>query len=81
MFISQGAEEDRRKALLTYLTKIHQMSEAVVDSIVWQLDLQLPMQSVPNTTDVASSNLYQSRAIINDLDVILHGFAFDYLTV
>jgi hypothetical protein len=35
MFISQGAEEDRRKALLTYLTKIHQMSEAVVDSIVW----------------------------------------------
>jgi hypothetical protein len=25
--------------------------------IVWQLDLQLPMQSVPVTTDVVSSNL------------------------
>ena len=33
---------------------------AVVDVIVWQLDLQLPMQSVPITTDVVSSNLDQS---------------------
>jgi hypothetical protein len=27
--------------------------------IVWYLDLQLPMQSVPITTDVVSSNLDQ----------------------
>ena len=29
---------------------------AVVVMIVWQLDLQLPMQSVPITTEVVSSN-------------------------
>ena len=29
--------------------------------IVWQLDLQLPMQSVPITTDVVSSNLEQGE--------------------
>ena len=29
---------------------------AVVIVIVWQLDLQLPMQSVPITTKVVSSN-------------------------
>ena len=29
--------------------------------IVWQLDLQLPMQSVPITTDVVSSNLDQGE--------------------
>jgi hypothetical protein len=29
--------------------------------IVWQLDLQLPMQSVPITTDVVSSNLEQGK--------------------
>jgi hypothetical protein len=27
--------------------------------IVWKLDLQLPMQSVPNTTKVVSSNSWQ----------------------
>jgi hypothetical protein len=30
-----------------------------MDVIVWQLDLQLPMQSVSITTDVVSSNLDQ----------------------
>ena len=35
--------------------------EAVVAVIVWQLDLQLPMQSVPITTDVVSSNLDQGE--------------------
>ena len=35
------------------------MEEAVV--IVWLLDLQLPMQSVPITTDIVSSNLDQSE--------------------
>jgi len=29
--------------------------------IVWQLDLQLPMQSVPITTDVVNSNLDQGE--------------------
>jgi hypothetical protein len=29
--------------------------------IIWQLDLQLPMQSVPITTDVVSSNLDQGE--------------------
>jgi hypothetical protein len=36
-------------------------SWAVVAVIVWQLDLQLPMQSVPITTDVVSSNLDQGE--------------------
>jgi hypothetical protein len=34
---------------------------AVVAVIVWSLDLQLPMQSVPITTDVVSSNLDQGE--------------------
>ena len=34
---------------------------AVVVVIVWKLALQLPMQSVPITTDVVSSNLDQSE--------------------
>ena len=29
--------------------------------IVWQLDLQLPMQSVPITTDVVSTNFDQGE--------------------
>jgi len=33
---------------------------AVLAVIVWLLDLQLPMQSVPITTDVVSSNLDQA---------------------
>ena len=35
--------------------------KAIVALIVWQLDLQLPMQSVPITTDVVSSNLDQGE--------------------
>ena len=34
---------------------------AVVAMVVWLLDLQLPMQSVPITTDVVSSNLDQGK--------------------
>jgi hypothetical protein len=34
---------------------------AVVAVIVWKLDLQLPIQSVPITTDVVSSNLNQGE--------------------
>ena len=33
----------------------------VVAVIVWQVDLQLPMQSVPITTDVVSSNFNQGE--------------------
>ena len=33
----------------------------VVTVIVWQLDLQLPMQMVPITTDVVSSNPTQGE--------------------
>ena len=33
----------------------------VVAVIVWFLDLQLPMQSVPITTDFVSSNLDQGK--------------------
>jgi hypothetical protein len=36
-------------------------SGAVVAVIVWMLDLQLPMQSVPITTDVVSWNLDQGK--------------------
>jgi hypothetical protein len=32
-----------------------------VAMIVWWLELQLPMQSVPITTDVVSSNLNQGE--------------------
>ena len=41
----------------------------VVAVIVWQLDLQLPMQSVPITTDVVSSKLDKGEVynIINNL--------------
>jgi hypothetical protein len=34
---------------------------AVVAVILWWLDLQLPMQSVPITTDAVSSNLDQDE--------------------
>ena len=35
--------------------------EAVVAVIIWELDLQLHMRSVPITTDVVSSNLNQGK--------------------
>ena len=34
---------------------------AIVVVMVWQLDLQLHMQSVPITTDIVSSNLDQGE--------------------
>jgi hypothetical protein len=34
---------------------------SIEDMIVWQLDLQLPMQSVPINTDVVSYNLDQGE--------------------
>jgi hypothetical protein len=34
---------------------------AIVVMIAWYLDLQLPMQSVPITTDIVSSNLDQGE--------------------
>ena len=40
---------------------IRKRSRVVVAVIVWQLDLQLPKQSVPISTDVVSWNLYQGK--------------------
>jgi hypothetical protein len=40
---------------------MHVFTWAVVAVIVWWLDLQLHMQSVPITTDVVSSNLDQGE--------------------
>jgi hypothetical protein len=34
---------------------------AVTAMMVWKLDLQLPMQSVPITTTIASSNMCDTR--------------------
>jgi hypothetical protein len=39
----------------------------VVVVIVWYLDLQLPMQSVPMTTNVVSSNPAQTRYTRNNI--------------
>ena len=36
---------------------------AVVVVIIWYLDLQIPMQSMPITTNVVSSNFAQARCI------------------
>ena len=42
---------------IKHLTLLLVQWGAVVAVIVWRLDLQLPMQSVPIATDVVSSNL------------------------
>ena len=39
----------------------------IVVVIVWYLDLQLPMQSVPMTTNVVSSNPAQTRYTRNNI--------------
>ena len=39
----------------------------VVDVVVWYLDLQLPMQSVPITTNIVSSNPTQARCTIYNI--------------
>jgi hypothetical protein len=43
------------------ITPLYQFSGVVVAVIVWLLDLQLLMQSVPITTAVVSSNLDQGE--------------------
>ena len=45
----------------SFTVKIYFFLGAVVAVIVWQLDLQLPMQSVPITTDVVKLNLDQGE--------------------
>jgi hypothetical protein len=42
-----------------YWARSWQLLKVVVAVVVWQLDLQLHMQSVAITTDVVSSNLDQ----------------------
>jgi hypothetical protein len=48
-------------ALLGIRLLICRIKYVVVAVIVWILDLQLPMQSVPITTDFVSSNLDQDK--------------------
>jgi len=47
--------------LRIYFTLLVSCSGAIVVVIIWMLDLQLPMQSVPITTKVVSSNLAKAR--------------------
>jgi hypothetical protein len=50
--------------------------------IVWKLDLQLPMQSVPITIDVVSSNLDQGRELCDLFrETIGHPFRIKVLFV
>ena len=44
-----------------FLLKMIKLFGAVMAVIVWYLDLQLPMQSVPITIDIMSSNLDQGE--------------------
>ena len=50
---------------LQYYQNVPYITGAIVTVIVWQLDLQLPVQSVPLTTDFVSSNLDQMRGVQN----------------
>jgi len=52
--------KDRLTTLPLY--NINQTLGVVVAVIVWSLELQLPVQSVPITADVVSSNLDQGDA-------------------
>jgi hypothetical protein len=46
---------------LSLLFYTNNMAGAVMAVMVWLLDLELPMQSVPITTDAVSSNLDQGE--------------------
>ena len=51
-----------RNMLHSYLyIEINNSDRAVVAMIVWYLDVQLPMQSVPIAIDIVSSNLDQGE--------------------
>jgi hypothetical protein len=52
------------------------LNRAVVVVIVWQLNLQLPMQSVPITTDVVGSNLYQGEVYLSTIFQLYLGSQF-----
>ena len=47
--------------IVSLFIKLPRSVEAVMAVIVWQLDLHLPTQSVPITTDVVCSNLDQGK--------------------
>jgi hypothetical protein len=59
MMSEEGSERDEYIKIFTQNCPF--LVGAVVAVIVWYLDLQLPMQSVPITTDVVSSNLDQGE--------------------
>jgi hypothetical protein len=48
-------------SILVTIQITEKRGRAIVDVIVSELDLQLPMQSVPITTDAVSSNLDQGE--------------------
>jgi len=45
-------------------SQLHKQSRAIMVVIVWLLDLQLPVQSVPITTKVVSSNLVHGEVYL-----------------
>jgi hypothetical protein len=67
----QSIQENERKFAKPYFKGFFQFTIGIIENhfplekgaivavIVWWLDLQLPMQSVPIATDVVSSNLDQ----------------------
>ena len=50
-----------KNSIILNIKNIIKKKRAVVAVMKWKLDLQLPMQSVPITTDVVSSNLDQGE--------------------
>jgi hypothetical protein len=61
MRITRVNSESEKSSNSEYWCFSSHLIRVVVVMIVWQLDLQLPMQSVPITTDVVSSNLEQGK--------------------
>ena len=57
-----------------YFTLLVRCSGAVVVVIVWLVDLQLPVQSVPITTEVVSSNPTQAsdRSVVSSTNKTDH---------
>ena len=50
-----------QRSYMVGILYVHPYKGAIVALIVWLLDLQLPMQLVPITTDVVSLNLNQGE--------------------
>ena len=61
--LAKHAFDDRytSKVRICFKNYTSKLVVAVVAVIAWQLDLSLPMQSVPITTDIVSLNLDQGE--------------------